>query len=220
MIHLLIVDDQELMRDGLLTVLGRQSDIEVIGAAANGLEALDMVKHLVPDVVLMDVRMPVMDGVTAAKEIRESGAICKVVMLTTFDDEAFVIGALQAGAVGYVLKNRPVADLADAVRMAHRGVVQLDPAAAAQIVGRLTRSLDLEPDAEGLARFNTLTEREREVARLVAEGANNREIAERLVVSEGTVKTHVSRALGQLGLRDRTQLAIFIYQHRLYTAAS
>ena len=214
-IRLLNVDDQELMRDGLVTILNRQDDIEVVGAAADGREAVQKARETAPDVVLMDVRMPIMDGVTATGRLRDELPGCRVVMLTTFNDEEYIIGALQAGAVGYVLKNTPIDDLAGAVRMAYRGVVQLDPEAAAQIVGVLNSVSSSSPDSNAMALFQNLTEREREVAHLVAEGANNREIADALFVSEGTVKTHVSRILNQLGLRDRTQLAIFIYRNRL-----
>ena len=213
-IRLLIVDDQELMRDGLVTILDRQSDITVVGAASNGREAIEQSLATQPDVVLMDVRMPVMDGVTAAAELRDRLPDCRVLMLTTFDDEEYVVGALQAGAVGYVLKNTPIDDLTGAIRMAHKGVVQLDPAASAQIVGRLN-SPSGAPNQDSADAFYQLTGREQEVARLVAKGANNREIAEALFVSEGTIKTHVSRILNQLVLRDRTQLAIFMYQNQL-----
>lgn len=215
MIRLLIVDDQELMRDGLVTILDRQDDITVVGAAADGKDALQQARESDPDVILMDVQMPNMDGVTAAGILGEEFPECRVVMLTTFDDEEYIVGALQAGAVGYVLKNTPVDDLAGAVRMAHRGVVQLDPAAAVQIIGRLNTTLTSPSDSEATEAFQRLTEREREVAQLVAQGANNREIASALFVSEGTVKTHVSRILNQLDLRDRTQLAIFIYRNHL-----
>lgn len=216
-IRLLVVDDQELMRDGLVAILERQPGIQIVGAAADGAEALRLLDTALPDVILMDVRMPVMDGVQATAEIRRRLPQARVLMLTTFDDESHIIGALQAGAVGYILKNIPAKELAEAVHMAYRGMVQLDPAAAAKLVARLSAPpaatagsgrRPVLPPAAGL------TEREREVMLLVASGANNREIAERLVISEGTVKSHISSILSQLGLRDRTQIAVFVHQQR------
>ena len=208
-IRLLIVDDQELMRDGLTAILERQPGIEVVATAADGAEAVRLVAELVPDVVLMDVRMPVLDGVQATAEIVRGWPAVKVVVLSTFDDDDHVTQALRAGATGYLLKNLPAQDLAEAVRLACRGVLQLAPAAAAKVVAALSAPAPAEPPAE-LAR---LTDREREVARLVAAGANNREIAQDLVISEGTVKSHISSILSQLNLRDRTQLAVFVHQH-------
>jgi DNA-binding NarL/FixJ family response regulator len=217
-IRLLVVDDQELMRDGLLAILERQPGIQIVGAAADGAEALRLLDTAAPEVILMDVRMPVMDGVQATAEICRRLPQVRVLMLTTFDDETYIIEALKAGAVGYILKNIPAKELAEAVRMAHRGVVQLDPAAAAKLVARLSSpsvGADVRERRPALpaAAFG-LTEREREVTELVASGANNREIAERLVISEGTVKSHISSILSQLGLRDRTQIAVFVHQHR------
>jgi len=212
-IRLLIVDDQELMRDGLTAILERQPGIEVVAAAADGAEALRLVEELAPDVVLMDVRMPVLDGVQATAEIARRWPAVKVVMLSTFDDDDHVTRALQVGATGYLLKNLPAQDLAEAVRLASRGVLQLAPAAAAKVVAALSSAADRSPPKEVPAEFARLTDREREVLRLVAVGANNREIARDLVISEGTVKSHISSILGQLNLRDRTQLAVFVHQN-------
>ncbi|WP_433005409.1 response regulator transcription factor [Kribbella sp. CA-294648] len=211
-IRLLVVDDQELMRDGLTAILGQQSGIEVIGSAADGAEALRLVEELKPDVVLMDVRMPVLDGVRATAEILRSEPSTTVLVLSTFDDDEHVQQALQAGATGYLLKNLPARDLARAIRLARRGVVQLAPAAAAKVVALLA-STPLKPSTGKLPpELSGLTDREREVVRLVAAGANNREIAQELIISEGTVKTHISSILGRLNLRDRTQLAVFVHQ--------
>lgn len=208
-IRLLVVDDQELMRDGLVAILERQPGISITGTAADGEEAIRKVTEVQPDVILMDVRMPVMDGVTATVEILRRWPGIRILMLTTFDDEAYIVDALRGGAAGYILKNIPAGELAEAVRMAHRGIVQLDPAAVAKVVARLgaarTDTIPM-PSAEGL------TAREREVMHLVAQGANNREIAQRLVISEGTVKSHISSILAQLGLRDRTQIAVYVHQ--------
>jgi DNA-binding NarL/FixJ family response regulator len=162
---------------------------------------------------LMDVRMPVMDGVQATAEIVRNWPAVKVVMLSTFDDDDHVTRALQVGATGYLLKNLPAQDLAEAVRLASRGVLQLAPAAAAKVVAALSSPARRSPPTELPAELARLTDREREVLRLVAVGANNREIARDLVISEGTVKSHISSILSQLSLRDRTQLAVFVHQN-------
>ncbi|HTJ32295.1 MAG TPA: response regulator transcription factor [Dactylosporangium sp.] len=197
-VRVLVVDDQQLVRDGIASLLGIQPGIEVVGTAADGHEALERAAELDPDVVLMDVRMPGLDGVEATRALRRARPGCRVVMLTTFDDEQYVTLALRAGAEGYLLKDLGAAELADAVRLAHRGVAPLDAAVAR----RLAAALPDDAPAE-------LTARELEILRLVATGATNREIAARVYLSEGTVKNHVSRILGRLGLRDRTQAAVY-----------
>ncbi|MEV8443801.1 response regulator transcription factor [Actinosynnema sp. NPDC051121] len=195
-VRVVVVDDQQLIRESIAALLDLQPGITVVGTAGDGRAAVAVVLAEDPDVVLMDVRMPVLDGIDALGLLRDERA--KVVMLTTFDDEEYVVRALKAGARGYLLKDRPAAELAAAVRLAHSGVVQFDPAAAA----RLASALKIErPDG--------LTEREVAVLRLLATGRTNREIAGRLHLSEGTVKNHVSRILGRLGLRDRTQAAVY-----------
>jgi DNA-binding NarL/FixJ family response regulator len=216
-IRLMVVDDQELMRDGLVAILGRQQGIQVVAVATDGADALQQVETTAPDVVLMDVRMPVLDGVQATGEIRRRWPHIQVLMLTTFDDDDDIVAALRAGAAGYILKNIPAHDLAAAVRLAQRGVVQLDPFVAAKVVSALNTAAtpaNVSSAAEASEGLTKLTEREREVLALVANGANNREIAEQLVISEGTVKSHISNILGQLGLRDRTQLAVYVHQQR------
>ncbi|MFB7873692.1 response regulator [Nocardia sp. NPDC056064] len=197
-----MVDDQDLVRDGIASLLDLQDGLTVVGTAADGLEAVEAVTKLAPDVVLMDVRMPRLDGVEALRRLRAAGSGCRVVMLTTFDDDEYVIAALRSGADGYLLKNLPIEDLRAAVRMAYAGVTQLD--------GRVTRGLStaLRP-APGTARRDLdLTPREVDIVRLIATGASNREIAANLFVSEGTVKNHISRVLSRWSLRDRTQLAL------------
>ena len=201
-VRVLVVDDQRLVREGIASLLGIQPGIEVIGTAADGREAVEQTLTLAPDVVLMDVRMPEMDGVDAVAVLTRRAPACKVVMLTTFDDEEYVVQALRAGAAGYLLKDLPAAELAEAVRLAHAGVTQLDQTAAKHVAAALT------PRSAGV-----LTERETEVLRLIAAGATNREIAARLYLSEGTVKNHISRILGRLGLRDRTQAALYARDH-------
>jgi DNA-binding NarL/FixJ family response regulator len=205
-IRVLVVDDQRLIRESIASLLDIQPGIAVLGTAGDGREAIELALSLVPDVVLMDVRMPTMDGLEALAALRRRAPSCQVVMLTTFDDEEYVVQALRAGASGYLLKDRPARELADAVRLAHAGVVQFDPAAAARLVSALDRPSGKASDDPA---SHALTGREREVLRLVATGATNREIAERLYLSEGTVKNHISRILGRLGLRDRTRAAIY-----------
>ncbi|GAA0945692.1 response regulator [Virgisporangium aurantiacum] len=207
-VRVLVVDDQRLIRDGIASLLGLQPGVTVVGTAANGREAVEQAVTLRPDVVLMDVRMPDVDGITALETIRRQAPGCRVVMLTTFDDEEYVVPAMRAGATGYLLKDLPARELAGAVRMAHAGVAQLDPAAAARVAAALTPS-QKEPPTIG----QPLTSRELDVLRFIARGATNREIATQLHLSEGTVKNHISRLLTRLGLRDRTQAALYAREH-------
>ena len=214
-IRVLVVDDQLLMRDGLASLLNVQPGIEVVGTAENGEHALAAVADLLPDVVLMDVRMPVMDGIAATAEIHHRFPDIKVLMLTTFDDEAYVTGALRAGAFGYVLKNTPASDLAQAIQMAQRGMVQLAPSAVAKVIPRETNALLSTANRGGENPLARLTERETEVLRLVVQGASNQEIADKLVITEGTVKSHISNILNRLDARDRTQAAVIAVRHGL-----
>ena len=209
-VRVLVVDDQRLIRDGIASLLGLQPGIAVVGTAANGREAVDRAVTLDPDVVLMDVRMPEVDGIAALELLRRRLPRCRVVMLTTFDDEEYVMPALRAGAAGYLLKDLPARELAGAVRMAHAGVGQFDPAATARVVAALTAST-----VDGATAGLPLTARELDVLRLIARGATNREIAADLHLGEGTVKNHISRILTRLGLRDRTQAAIYAREHGL-----
>jgi DNA-binding NarL/FixJ family response regulator len=200
-VRVLVVDDQALIREGIASLLSIEPGIEVVGTAADGRAAVETALATEPDVALMDVRMPVLDGVRAAGLIRERLPSCRVLMLTTFDDEEYVLSALRAGAVGYLLKDLPPGDLAQAVRLAHAGVAQHDAAAIRRLVAALDRAAPAGPRPE-------LTDRELAVLRLIARGATNREIGAELFVSEGTVKNHVSHILSRLGLRDRTQAAL------------
>jgi DNA-binding NarL/FixJ family response regulator len=210
-IRVLIADDQRLIREGIASLLDIQDGLSVVGIACDGREAVARALELTPDVVLMDVRMPSLDGVAATAEVLRSLPGCRVLMLTTFDDEEYVVEALRAGASGYLLKDLPAADLAQAIRMAHAGVHQYDASA----IGRLASALGKRSAPEPSTAEVPLTAREVEVLRLIAAGATNREIARRLMVSEGTVKNHVSSILSRLGLRDRTQAAIYAHDHRL-----
>ncbi len=209
-VRVLVVDDQRLVREGIASLLDIQPGIDVIGTAADGRQAVEQTLALAPDVVLMDVRMPEMDGVDAVAVLKKRAPGCRVVMLTTFDDEEYVVQALRAGAAGYLLKDLPAAKLAEAVRLAHAGVTQLDDAAARHVAAALTpRSTGALPRQSA----DVLTCRETDVLRLIAAGATNREIAARLFLSEGTVKNHISRILSRLGLRDRTQAALYARDH-------
>lgn len=210
-IRVLVVDDQRLMRAGIVSLLEIQDGIEVVGQAANGEEAIELSLALQPDVVLMDVRMPVMDGIAATEQICRQHPDCHVLMLTTFDDEEYIVDALQVGASGYLLKNIPANDLAQAIQAVHRGIYQLDSAVASKIVGALNTRKDNTSSTSNI----DLTAREVDVLRLIAEGATNKEIAEKLFISEGTVKNHISNMLNRLGLRDRTQAAIYARENGL-----
>ncbi|MEU4424229.1 response regulator transcription factor [Actinoplanes sp. NPDC024001] len=203
LIRVLVADDQALIREGIASLLSIEPGIEVVGTAADGRAAVALACETNPDVVLMDVRMPVLDGLRAAELLRDRLPTCRVLMLTTFDDEEYVVRALRAGTGGYLLKDLPPRELVQAVRLARAGVDQHDSAALRRLVTALDRAAPQRP-----ARID-LTEREQAVLRLVAVGATNREIATRLHLSEGTVKNHVSRILERLGLRDRTQAAIY-----------
>jgi DNA-binding NarL/FixJ family response regulator len=216
-VRVVVADDQGLIREGIASLLAVQPGILVVGTAVNGEEAVAQALAAAPDVVLMDVRMPVMDGIEATTAIARQAPLCQVLMLTTFDDEEYIVKALQAGARGYLLKDIPAADLAQAIRLAHAGIYQLDPLVAGKLVGALRRAERSAPQAAQPppAGGELLTEREREVLRLLAQGATNREIAAQLLISEGTVKSHVSNILGRLGLRDRVQAAIYARDHRL-----
>jgi DNA-binding NarL/FixJ family response regulator len=207
-VRVLVVDDQHLVREGIASLLSVQEGLVVVGTASNGLEALERTRSTQPDVVLMDIRMPELDGVQATAQLKLEHPDVQVVMLTTFDDERYVREALQAGAIGYILKNIPSRDLAEAVRSAHRGIYQLDPAAMQKL------AQEVRPARTERA-LEDLTARETEVLKLVALGTTNREIAVRLQVSEGTVKNHVSNILSRLGLRDRTQAAVYASEQGL-----
>lgn len=215
-VAVLVADDQRLVREGIASLLDIQEGIRVVGQAVNGQEAVEQALALRPDVILMDVRMPVLDGIAATAQVRRQLPGCQIIMLTTFDDEEYIVKSLRAGAVGYLLKDIPASQLAAAVRLAHRGIYQLEPSVAGKLVGLLAEAAEERaPAAMPPPVEIDLTERELEVLRLIGTGATNREIADRLVVSEGTVKNHVSSILSRLNLRDRTQAALYAHQHGL-----
>ncbi len=217
MLRVLIADDQDLFRAGFGLILKAQPDMEVVGEAADGQEAIAAARRLQPDVVLMDVRMPGMSGIEATKEICAT-TTAKVLVLTMFDLDEYVYDAVRAGASGFLLKDIRRDELAHAVRTVASGEALLAPAATKRLLDDLVRR-----PAHGVAprlttRLNALTERERETLKLVAHGLSNAEIAAALVVTEHTVKTHVSRVLGKLGLRDRVQAVVLAYESGLVVA--
>jgi len=206
-IKILLVDDQPLFREGLRTLLSVHLDFEVVGEAGNGEEAIKLERSLHPLVVLMDLQMPVLDGVAATRRLHEEQPDCRVIVLTTFDDDEMVFDGLRAGAVGYLLKDAPSEKLAEAIRVAARGETFLQPSVAAKVVAEFAR-LSRKTVATANPVIEPLSEREIEVLRLIAQGASNREIAGALFLAEGTVKNHVTNILGKLEARDRTQAAL------------
>jgi DNA-binding NarL/FixJ family response regulator len=210
-IRVLLVDDHAMVRRGLRGFLELLDDIEICGEAENGLQALDEVARLHPDVVLMDLLMPQLDGVGAIARLRAEHPDVEVVALTSFVEESRVTAALEAGASGFILKDADADDVAQAIRAAHRGEVHLDPAVAL-LVARRVRTARTTPTATADA---ALTDREREVLALVAHGLSNKAIADRLVITERTARTHVSNILGKLGLASRTQAALYAVEHGL-----
>lgn len=213
MIRVLLVDDQAIIRGGLRTVLADEDDMEVVGEATDGQVAVTMAVATTPDVVLMDIRMPRMDGLAATVEIIDRVPTARVLALTTFDDEELVFGMLRAGAAGFLLKDMSPEDLVVAIRQVADGEAALSPSAARRLVEHLMSTPAPMQAQEAEARtFEKLTEREREVLRRVARARTNAEIANDLGVSDTTVKTHVSRILGKLGLRDRAHLIVAAYE--------
>jgi DNA-binding NarL/FixJ family response regulator len=207
-VRVLLVDDQSLFREALATLLSVRDDIAVVGEAANGDEALRCAADLGPDVVLMDLRMPVLDGIAATRRLRVEQPSARVIALTTFDDDEDVFAALRAGAVGYLLKDVSSAQLVEAIHAASRDESVLQPSVAAKVVARFARLPADDPQPRQQPLVVPLSERELEVVRLLAEGLSNREIAGALFLAEGTVKNHVTNVLGKLGVRDRTQAAL------------
>ena len=208
MITVLLVDDQPLVRAGLRTLLNEEPDVNVIGDASNGAEAVAAVTALAPDVVLMDIRMPVLDGLEATRRITTNGAAARIVILTTFDLDEYVFQALRAGASGFLLKDAPADEIVRAVRIAAAGEALLAPSVTRRLIERFSG----QAPRAGLPQLRELTEREREVLLLVARGLSNSEIAARLFLGETTVKTHVAHILDKLELRDRVQAVVLAYE--------
>jgi DNA-binding NarL/FixJ family response regulator len=209
--RVLLCDDQALVRSGFRMILEAREDLEVVGEAEDGVQALELTWRHLPDVVLMDVRMPRLDGVEATRRLVEAGADARVLILTTFDLDEYVFEALRAGASGFLLKDVQPAQLVDAVRVVARGEALLAPTVTRRLLDRFAHALPGPPE-EPPPELSSLTEREREVLALLAAGFSNAELAERLFLSETTVKTHVSSILRKLGLRDRVQAVVLAYQ--------
>jgi DNA-binding NarL/FixJ family response regulator len=207
-IRVVLVDDQALFREGLETLLSVHSDIQVVGQASNGQEAVEVATKVRPDVILMDVRMPILDGVRATRLLREALPKCRVIVLTTFDDDEYIFDALRMGAAGYLLKDVASARLVEAIRATARGESILEPSVAAKVIAEFTRVSSMVPSAQMGQLVEPLSERELEILALIARGASNKEIADQLYIAEGTVKNHVTHILGKLGVRDRTQAAL------------
>ena len=210
MTTLLIADDDDLMRAGLRELVGVDPDITVVGEAATGRRAVEEARRLAPEVVLMDVRMPDGDGITATRELARAAPATRVLILTTFEQDDYVFGALRAGASGFLLKRTRPEDLIAAVHTVAAGDALLSPSVTRRVIDRMAQQPT--PDLAGQARVEVLTAREREVLLLLARGLSNREIAASLVVEESTARTHVKRILMKLALRDRVQAVIFAYE--------
>lgn len=212
MINLLIADDQDLFRRGLATLLNLEEDLCVVGQAENGQEAWELAKKLQPDVILMDVRMPICNGVEATQKIHQHYPWMRILMLTTFDEDDYIWQSLQAGALGYLLKSTPSEQLAIAIRSLQQGYSQLGPTIAPKVFAQINPLLAASSDR---SRATELSPRERDVLQLIGQGYSNREISDRLHISAGTVKNHVTQILSKLQLRDRTQAALWSIQNLL-----
>ncbi|MGG6264895.1 response regulator [Leptolyngbya sp. AN03gr2] len=208
MIKLLLVDDQAIFCQGLAAILSLEPDLEVVGLGSDGQEAIALAEQFQPDIILMDVRMPHCDGVTATREIHDRYPWIRILVLSTFDEDEYIYQALQAGALGYILKNTPTNQIIDAIRALHRGVSQLGPTIAPKVFAHLSAMLP----TQSIESYQ-LSRRELEVLALLSQGKTNSEIAQLLFLSEGTVRNHISRILSQLGLHDRTQAALWAKQH-------
>jgi DNA-binding NarL/FixJ family response regulator len=213
-IRLLLADDQQLLRTGFRMVLGTEPDLDIVGEAGDGVEAVDLARRLLPDVVLMDIRMPRLDGVAATRAIVAARLPVRVLILTTFDLDEYVVGALRAGASGFLAKDVPAGDLVTAIRTGAAGEAVVAPRILRRLLDNWAHALP-DPDATAPRDLATLTEREREVLVQVARGRSNAEIAKELRVSETTVKTHVGHLLTKLGLRDRVQAVVLAYESGL-----
>ncbi|WP_317112095.1 response regulator transcription factor [Chroococcidiopsis sp. SAG 2025] len=209
-IRLLLVDDQSIISQGLKAMLELEPDLQVVGTANNGREAIAQVASQHPDLVLMDVRMPVMDGRAATREISQQFPDVKVIVLSTFDDDRYIADSIRAGAVGYLLKDMPSEELVQTLRLAYRGYTQMGQGLLAKLMTRVLEDANKSESKPALPEdLNSITPRERDVLRLVRDGSTNREIANQLYIAEGTVKTHITHLLERLNLKNRAQLAIY-----------
>jgi DNA-binding NarL/FixJ family response regulator len=203
MIRILLADDRDSFRQGLAAMLAIEPDLEIVGAATNGQEAIELAKTLQPQVILMDVRMPICDGVQATREIHQHCPWIRILVLTTFDDDEYIFQSLQVGALGYLLKRTPAAEIATAIRSVAQGYSQLGPTIALKVFSQL------KPPQQADRLAQPLSQRELEVLKLIGAGQNNQEIAQALYLSEGTVKNHVTQILSKMDLRDRIQAALW-----------
>ncbi len=209
MIRVLLVDDQALFLEGLANLLALEEDLEIVGQAYDGKEAIALTQKLQPDVILMDVRMPICDGVEATREIHQSYPQIKIMVLTTFNEDEYIWRSLQAGALGYLLKNTPSQQIAGAIRTLYQGHCQLDSTVAVKVFAQLNPPvLSKQRDEQHL-----FSERELEILKLLGKGQNNREIAQTLHLTEGTIKNYITNIFCQLGVRDRTQAALWAKQN-------
>ncbi len=207
-IRVMLVDDQALFREGLETLLSVHDDIRVVGHAGDGQECVEVATKVRPDVVLMDIRMPIMDGVRATRLLSDAQPECKVIVLTTFDDDEYIFDALRMGAVGYLLKDVASAQLVEAIRASARGESILGPSVAAKVITEFKRVSSMVPPLQMEELVEPLSQRELEILQLIARGASNKEVAKQLFIAQGTVKNHMTNILGKLGVRDRTQAVI------------
>lgn len=209
-IRLLLVDDQSIISQGLKAMLELEPDLQVVGTANNGREAIAQVALLQPDLVLMDVRMPVMDGRAATREISQQFPDVKVIVLSTFDDDRYIADSIRAGAIGYLLKDMPSDELVQTLRLAYRGYTQMGQGLLNKLIAGILEEVNQEESKPALpSELPSITPREQEVLRLISDGSTNREIASQLYIAEGTVKTHITHLLERLNLRNRAQLAIY-----------
>ena len=215
MIKVLLADDQDILVEGLKLILGKEEDIEISGTANNGRRAYEACKWNRPDVVLMDIKMPEVNGVEATALIKKDFPEVKIIVLTTFNDDEYIYDALKNGASGYLLKDASPAEIAAAVRTVYNGGALIQSEVAVKVLDKFSELAKGNKVKNSDPRVELLTERERDICRLVAEGKNNKEIADGLFLSEGTVKNHITRVLEKLGLRDRTQLAVFTIKNDL-----
>jgi DNA-binding NarL/FixJ family response regulator len=213
MIKLLLADDQPLFRQSLAALLDLEDDLTIVGQANNGQEAIDQASQLQPDIILMDLRMPICNGIEATKAIRDRYPWIRILVLTTFDEDEDIWHALQAGALGYLLKSTPAPQLASAIRTLHQGHSQLGPTIAPKVFAQISPSRSLDPEPIQPLQQDALSDREGQVLQLIRQGHSNREIAASLHLSEGTVRNHVSQILSKLQVRDRTQAALWAAQH-------
>lgn len=209
MIRLLVVDDQDIFRQNLAILLSAEADLDVVGQASHGREAIALTQHLQPDVILMDVRMPICNGVAATREIIQRYPWIRILVLTTFDDDEYVWQSLQAGALGYLLKHTPIEQIVTAIRSVYLGYCQLGPSIVPKVVTQLKPNSSRPKDDSDYL----LSQRELEILKLMKQGKNNREIAQELHLTEGTVRNYVSQIFSQLGVRDRIQAVLWAQQH-------